>query len=39
MDHKGHEYRVFFRALNPERIRGHDACRVEVLLDVVQMVM
>lgn len=39
VDHKGHEYRVFFRALNPERIRGHDAYRVEMLLDVVQVVV
>ncbi len=39
VDHKAHEYRVFFRALNPERIRGHDAYRVEILLDVVQVVI
>ena len=38
VDHKGHEYRVFFRALTPERIRGHEAYRVEMLLDVVQAV-
>ena len=38
VDHKGHEYRVFFRALTPERIRGHEAYRVEMLLDVVEAV-
>ena len=38
MDHKGREYRVFFRALMPERIRGHEAYRVEMLLDVVEAV-
>jgi len=38
LDHKGHEYRVFFRALNPERIRGHDAYRVEMVFDVVEVV-
>jgi hypothetical protein len=38
VDHRGHEYRVFFRALNPERIRGHDAYRAEMLLDMVQVV-
>ena len=39
VDHKAHEYRVFFRGLNPERIRGHAAYRVEMLLDVVQVVV
>ena len=38
VDQKGHEYRAFFRALNPERIRGHEAYRVEMLLDVVEEV-
>jgi hypothetical protein len=37
-DHKGHEYRVFFRSLRSERIRGHDAYRLEMLLDVVEVV-
>ena len=36
VDNQGHEYRVFFRALMPERIRGHEAYRVEMLLDVVE---
>ena len=38
VDSSGHEYRVFFRALNPERIRGHAAYRVEMVFDVVEVV-
>jgi len=38
VDHKAQEYRVFFRGLKPERIRGHEAYRVEMLLDVVEVV-
>ena len=38
VDNQGHEYRVFFRALNPERIRGHAAYRVEMVFDVVEVV-
>jgi hypothetical protein len=38
VDHKGRGYRVFFRALHPERIRGHNAYRVEMLLDVIEVV-
>lgn len=37
-DHRGHEYRVVFRALSPERIRGHNAHRVEMTFDVVEVV-
>jgi len=36
VDNGGHEYRVFFRALIPERIRGHAAYRVEMVFDVVE---
>ena len=36
VDGSGHEYRIFFRALNPERIRGHAAYRVEIVFDVVE---
>jgi hypothetical protein len=36
VDSSGHEYRVFFRALSPERIRGHAAYRVEMVFDVVE---
>jgi len=36
VDNGGHEYRVFFRSLNPERIRGHAAYRVEMVFDVVE---
>jgi hypothetical protein len=39
VDHKGHQYRVLFRQLSPERIRGHEAYRVEMLLDVVQVLV
>ena len=38
VDNQGHEYRVFFRALNQERIRGHSAFRVEMVFDVVEVV-
>jgi len=38
VDSSGHEYQVFFRALNPERIRGHAAYRVEMVFDVVEVV-
>lgn len=38
VDNQGHEYRVFFRALNQERIRGHSAYRVEMTFDVVEVV-
>jgi|GEM_PF-1746802 len=38
VDHNGHEYRVFFRALKPERIRGYEAYEVEMTLDIVQVV-
>jgi len=38
VDNQGHEYRVFFRSLNPERIRGHDAHRVEMVFDVIQII-
>jgi len=38
MDHKGREYRVFFRTLNPECIPGCDAYRAEMLRDVVLVV-
>ncbi len=38
VDTQGHEYRVLFRSLNPERIRGHDAYRVEMVFDVTQIV-
>ncbi len=37
-DNQGHEYRVLFRSLNPERIRGHEAYRVEMVFDVVEVV-
>ncbi len=37
-DSGGHEYRVLFRSLNPERIRGHAAYRVEMAFDVVEVV-
>lgn len=37
-DHKGHEYRVFFRGLKPERIRGHEAHRIEMVLDVIAQI-
>jgi hypothetical protein len=36
VDNGGDEYRVFFRSLNPERIRGHAAYRVEMVFDVVE---
>jgi hypothetical protein len=39
VDHVGHEYRVVFRALSPERIRGHEAYRVEVVFDVIEVVV
>ena len=38
MDNQGHEYRVFFRSLTPERIRAHAAYRVEMVFDVVEVV-
>ena len=38
VDNQSHEYRVLFRSLNPERIRGHDAYRVEMVFDVVEAV-
>lgn len=38
VDNQGHEYRVLFRSLSPERIRGHDAHRVEIVFDVVEVV-
>jgi len=38
VDNQEHEYRVLFRSLNPERIRGHDAYRVEMAFDVVEVV-
>jgi hypothetical protein len=38
VDNQGHEYRVFFRSLNPERIRGYAAYRVEMVFDVVEVV-
>jgi hypothetical protein len=38
VDNQGHEYRVLFRSLSPERIRGHDAYRVEMVFDVVEVV-
>jgi len=37
-DNREHEYRVLFRFLDPERIRGHDAYRVEMVFDVVEVV-
>jgi len=39
VDHRGHEYRVFFRALVPERIRGNEAYVVEMTFDVVEVVV
>ena len=36
VDNREHEYRVLFRSLNPERIRGHAAYRVEMVFDVVE---
>jgi len=38
VDNLEHEYRVLFRALNPERIRAHDAYRVGMVFDVVEVV-
>ena len=38
VDNREHEYRVLFRSLNPERIRGHAAYRVEMVFDVVEVV-
>jgi hypothetical protein len=38
VDNQGHEYRVLFRSLSPQRIRGHDAYRVEMVFDVVEVV-
>jgi hypothetical protein len=37
-DSGGREYRVLFRSLNPERIRGYAAYRVEMAFDVVEVV-
>lgn len=39
VDHQGSEYRVFFRELVPERIRGHEAYRVELTFDVIEEVV
>jgi len=36
VDNQGHEYRVLFRSLNPERIRAHASYRVEMVFDVVE---
>jgi hypothetical protein len=36
-DHKEHQYKVFFRSLGQERIRGHAAYRVEMVFDVVEV--
>ncbi len=36
VDHRGQEYRVFFRSLIPERIRAHEAYRVELVFDVIE---
>jgi hypothetical protein len=38
VDNQGHEYRVLFRSLSPERIRGHEAYRVEMVFDMVEVV-
>ena len=38
VDNQGNEYRVLFRSLTPERIRAHDAYRVEMVFDVVEVV-
>jgi hypothetical protein len=38
VDHKGHDYRVFFADLRAERIRANAAYRVEMRLEVVQVV-
>jgi hypothetical protein len=35
-DHKGRSYLVVFRTINPERIRGYEAYRVEINFDVLQ---
>jgi hypothetical protein len=39
VDHKGHDYRVFFAELRPERIRGNAAYRVEMRLQVIQVIV
>jgi len=39
VDNRGHEYRVLFRSLKPERIRGHDAHRIEMVFDVVEVIV
>jgi len=36
VDSRENEYRVFFRELDHERIKGHDAYRITVLYDVVE---
>jgi len=36
-DHKGRVYLVVFRSMKPERIRGYEAYRVEMNLDVVEV--
>jgi len=38
VDTQEHEYRVLFRSLGPERIRGQAAYRVEMVFDVVEVV-
>ena len=39
VDNQEREYRVLFRSLSPDRIRGHDAYRVEMIFDVVEVVV
>ena len=38
VDNQGHEYRVLFRSLKAERIRGHGAHRVVIEFDVLEAV-
>jgi len=35
-DHKGRSYLVVLRSIKPERIRGYEAYRVEINLDVLE---
>lgn len=37
-DHKGRAYLVVFRSIKPERIRGYEAYRVEMVLEVMEVV-
>lgn len=38
IDNRGNTYQVIFRTLNPQKIQGHDAYRVEMVLEVVAQV-